>query len=245
MSTNQTGHEQNVVNLGIILNSVSTFKDSYNPSQDDLTIAGLTRIRSEGEKVNAAVTSAENVFKNSISARTSSFDQFDIYITRIINAMRISRAPEQTILQAENIVREIRGKRANPKPVVGAKISGVETTIPRQMTLHNTNMARKIENFNKLVQFLTGVAEYKPNEADISIAGLNSKLAELKMLTAGYVAANAALDAARLERNTILYSKNRGLVEVALDVKLYVKSVFGATSPQYKGISDIVFSRYK
>lgn len=244
MSTNQTGHEQNVVNFGIILHSISTFKELYNPAQEDLTITGLTRIRSDGEKVNAAVTSAENVFKNSISARTTSFDQLDNLITRTINALRISRAPEQTILQAENIVREIRGKRANPKPVVET-ISGDETTTTKQMTLHKTNMARKIENFNKLVQFLTGVVEYKPNEADISITGLNSKLAELKSLTATYFVANAALDAARLERNTILYSKNRGLVEVALDVKLYVKSVFGATSPQYKGISDIVFSRYK
>ena len=64
MSTDQTGHEQNVVNLGIILNSVATFKTMYNPSRNELTIDGLTQMRSDGEKANAAVTSAENVFKN-------------------------------------------------------------------------------------------------------------------------------------------------------------------------------------
>ncbi len=244
MSTDQTGHEQNVVNLGIILNSVATFKTMYNPSRNELTIDGLTQMRSDGEKVNAAVTSAENVFKNSISARTTSFDLFDIFITRIINALRISGAPEQSILQAENIVRELRGKRASAKltnkEVEIAKGEGAEI---KQMTLHLYNMDRKIENFNKLVQFLAGIPEYKPNEADLSIAGLNSKLAELKSTTASYLAANAALDAARLERNKVLYAKNTGLVDVALDVKLYVKSVFGAKSPQYKEISDIVFSK--
>lgn len=244
MSTDQTGHEQNVVNLGIILNSVATFKTLYNPSRNELTIDGLTQMRSDGEKVNAAVTSAENVFKNPISARTTSFDLFDIFITRIINALRISRAPEQSILQAENIVRELRGKRASAKltnkEVEIAKGEGAEI---KQMTLHLYNMDRKIENFNKLVQFLAGIPEYKPNEADLSIAGLNSKLAELKSTTASYLAANAALDAARLERNKVLYAKNTGLVDVALDVKLYVKSVFGAKSPQYKEISDIVFSK--
>ncbi len=245
MSTDQTGHEQNVVNLGVILNSVSTFEEKYNPSQKDLTIAGLTQIKSDGEKVNAAVTSAENVFKNSISARTTSFSHLDIFITRIINALRISRAPEQTILQAESIVRELRGKRAVAKSAVPEQVADNENIKEiRQITLHNSNMDRKIENFNKLIQFVAGVPEYKPNETDISVTGLNNKLAELKSLTAGYLAANAALDSARLERNTILYSKNTGLVDVALDVKLYVKSVFGAKSPQYKGISAIVFSKF-
>ena len=45
MSTEQTGHEQNVVNLGIILNSVSTFKEMYNPPQGELTIGGLTQMK--------------------------------------------------------------------------------------------------------------------------------------------------------------------------------------------------------
>ncbi len=246
MSTDQTGHEQNVVNLGIILNSVATFKELYNPPRNELTIDGITKKRSDGEKANATVTSAENVFKNSIAARTTSFDDFDTFITRIINALRISGAPEQSILQAENMVRELRGKRAaaklTNKEVEVAKGEGADI---KQMTLHITNIDRKIENFNKLVQFLIGIPEYKPNEKDISIAGLISKLAELKSITASYLAANAALDAARLERNTVLYAKNTGLVDVALDVKLYVKSVFGARSPQYKGISDIAFSKLR
>ena len=95
------------------------------------------------------------------------------------------------------------------------------------------------------MQFLIGIPEYKPNEKDISIAGLNSKLAELKSTIANYLVASAALDAARLERNTVLYAKNTGLVDAAMDAKLYVKSVFGAKSPQYKAISDIPFSKLR
>jgi hypothetical protein len=53
----------------------------------------------------------------------------------------------------------------------------------------------------------------------------------------------AALNVARMARNTLLYTKNTGLVDVALGVKLYVKSAFGATSPEYKSISDIQFTK--
>jgi hypothetical protein len=35
------------------------------------------------------------------------------------------------------------------------------------------------------------------------------------------------------------------LVDTAFDVKKYIKSVYGATSPQYKQISSIPFSRPK
>jgi hypothetical protein len=42
-------------------------------------------------------------------------------------------------------------------------------------------------------------------------------------------------------RNSILYASVSGLVDVALDVKKYVKSVYGASSPQYKQVSKIEF----
>ena len=46
----------------------------------------------------------------------------------------------------------------------------------------------------------------------------------------------------RISRNNLLYKENTGLYDVALDVKNYIKSVFGATSPQYKQVSKIKFT---
>ena len=49
----------------------------------------------------------------------------------------------------------------------------------------------------------------------------------------------------RIQRDTILYNPLTGLVQTALEVKKYVKSVFGATSPQYKQVSSLVFNVIK
>lgn len=46
----------------------------------------------------------------------------------------------------------------------------------------------------------------------------------------------------RNTRNEILYKENNGLVDVANAAKMYVKSVFGATSPQYKQVSTLKFT---
>ena len=44
-----------------------------------------------------------------------------------------------------------------------------------------------------------------------------------------------------ISRNNVLYANDTGLVDVASDVKSYVKSVYGASSPQYKQVSKLGF----
>ena len=57
--------------------------------------------------------------------------------------------------------------------------------------------------------------------------------------------AEVAYSNARITRDNLLYSKDSGLVDVAMDVKNYVKSIFGATSPEYANVSDIEFTNRK
>jgi hypothetical protein len=109
--------------------------------------------------------------------------------------------------------------------------------------LHKGTIDSRIINFNKLIRLLSLIELYRPNETELTIAGLDTKLTQLKLLNANSVAADTALDSARWDRNAILYKPDSGLVDVALSVKMYVKSVFGASSPQYKAVSDIIFSK--
>jgi hypothetical protein len=44
-------------------------------------------------------------------------------------------------------------------------------------------------------------------------------------------------------RDQLLYGEETGMVDVAMDVKNYVKSVFGAISPQYKQVSRLRFTK--
>ena len=53
--------------------------------------------------------------------------------------------------------------------------------------------------------------------------------------------AKKSLDNARINRNKILYFDATSIYNTQLDAKKYVKSLFGATSPEYKLISKIKF----
>jgi hypothetical protein len=66
----------------------------------------------------------------------------------------------------------------------------------------------------------------------------------LKALEKGKIG-NTVVSNARIARDKALYAETTGVLDVAQDVKQYVKSLFGATSPQYKQVSGLKFNRPK
>ena len=246
MKTNYAaGHSQNVSNLNVMNSLIPNFGVSYNPSVQGLTLVELIKKYQQGKDAIDAVSAAEVNLKNAIAVRLSSFDGFDDLVTKSSNALKISGTSTQTLDQAQVMVRNLRGKRASDKltaeEIAAEKEKG--NTVA-QVTVHNASFDSKTENFGKYTLFLASVPDYKPNETDLTIEGLNAKLEELKTKNNDVVLADAALTAARQTRDEVLYADNTGLVDTALAVKLYVKSIFGATSAQYKQISNISFTKF-
>ncbi len=86
---------------------------------------------------------------------------------------------------------------------------------------------------------------YAPNETELQISTLQANLGNLKATNTAVVNAYTNFSNARITRNSILYAPTSGLVDIASDVKKYVKSVFGATSPQFKQVSKLEFRKVK
>ena len=84
---------------------------------------------------------------------------------------------------------------------------------------------------------LTSIPQYNPNEEDLKISTLTALYEDLKAKNSAVVDAYTPLSNARIARNEIMYTPLTGLVDIAADTKTYIKSVFGASSPQYKQVS--------
>ena len=98
------------------------------------------------------------------------------------------------------------------------------------------------ENFSALIDLVSSVPSYTPNETDLSVASLATFRDNLQTANTNVTNAEVTYSNARISRNNTLYTKDTGLVDIAMDVKNYVKSIFGATSPQYKQVSGIKFT---
>ena len=65
----------------------------------------------------------------------------------------------------------------------------------------------------------------------------------MKVANTAAIGTNTVLSNARIERDKVLYKPETGLVDIVDDVKKYVKSLFGVSTPQYKQISGLKFTR--
>ena len=144
------------------------------------------------------------------------------------------------------LVRKLQGRRATPKMTEEEKKvaaeAGNEVT---EISSSQMSFDSRIDNLDKLIKLLTSVTAYAPNEADLKVTALTTLLTDLKAKNTAVITAEAPLVNARIARNDVLYKAGTGLVDTSVDVKTYVKSVFGATSPQYKTISGLKFTSNK
>jgi hypothetical protein len=100
-----------------------------------------------------------------------------------------------------------------------------------------------IDHFAQLIATLTAEPKYLPNENELKVATLNTLLTDLRAKNTAVISATTALSNALIARDKALYGETTGILDVAQDVKQYVKSLFGASSPQYKQVSGLKFTR--
>jgi len=92
------------------------------------------------------------------------------------------------------------------------------------------------------LQLLATIPTYTPNEDDLKLPNLTTYQASLMSATQSVDQTEAELNAKLIERDQILYADGTGLYSIAQNVKKYVKSLYGATSPEYTTVSAIKFT---
>lgn len=242
-STSETGHAKNVANFDELISFVTGYRETYNPSKATIKLDALKALSDHAKHSINAVSSMEPAYKSAVAAREVVFIPLSKLTTRIMNSIKATDTTVQVDENARTLVRKIQGVRAtakkteDEKKALAEKGKEVVEISTSQMSYDN-----RLDNFFKLIQLLSSVPEYSPNEKELKIEHLNTILDDLKAKNAAVVESYIPLSNARIRRNDLLYKENTGLYDVALDVKNYIKSVFGATSPQYKQVSKIKFT---
>lgn len=242
-STSETGHAKNVANFDELISFVTGYRESYNPSKATIKLDALKALSDHAKTSINAVSSMEPAYKSAVAAREVVFIPLSKLTTRIMNSIKATDTTVQVDENARTLVRKIQGVRATAKKTEDEKKAlaekGKEVV---EISTSQMSYDSRLDNFFKLIQLLSSVPEYSPNEKELKIEHLNTILDDLKAKNAAVVESYIPLSNARISRNNLLYKENTGLYDVALDVKNYIKSVFGATSPQYKQVSKIKFT---
>jgi hypothetical protein len=99
----------------------------------------------------------------------------------------------------------------------------------------------QIDHLEKLIELVAIEPKYTPNETPLKVDSLNDYKTQLETINTAVKNAYVPYSGAMIARDKKLYDPETGLVERAQVVKNYVKSIFSASSPEYKLINKLRF----
>ena len=241
-NTTETGHAKNVANFESLISFVKGYGTTYNPTKDAIKVTALEAILVNSKQAIVGIDNALPAYTNAVSARESAFAPLGKLITRVNSAIKATDTTENVDESVKTLVRKLQGTRATAKISDEEKAAlEAEGKEVNQISSSQMGYDNRLENLYKLIMLLTSIPQYNPNEEDLKISTLTALYEDLKAKNSAVVDAYTPLSNARIARNEIMYAPLTGLVDIAADSKTYIKSVFGASSPQYKQVTKLEF----
>lgn len=241
-STSEVGHARNVANLQKLSQQVS-FYTLYNPPVPNLMVANLQGLYATANAKLVEVEDKRNANKNAIALRQTAFENLKTTCTRIINRLEILGLLQGTLDQSKSLNRSIQGSRK--KKSVSEKTDDEQPSTNNPISTSRQSFTQQAENFGILLQLLATIPNYDPDEDELKLTTLSTYKDSLINATQFVDQTEAELNIKLIERDQILYAEETGLYSIAQNVKKYVKSLYGATSPEYATISPITFKKQK
>ncbi|MDX1941067.1 MAG: hypothetical protein SFU99_10980 [Saprospiraceae bacterium] len=254
-SNSEVGHAKNVANFEQLRLRCIGFGMPYNPSRPELQIDSLQNKLMEARMCLDVVIEKNTAESNATNHRRILFEKLPFLTTRIVNAFAICGVHAEKLADAKGIQRKIQGRRAGKKEDAETTTPEVtlleaETETPEANGNGKKSKSRsssqqsfdlKIEHVARMISLLQSEPKYMPNEQELQVASLQMLLQEMRSANTAAMQASMEAEAARRHRKLVMYHKETGLVAIAKQVKMYVKSVFGATSQEYKEVRRFSF----
>ena len=237
-STSETGHAVNLNNFNIIINRCTSYTTRYNPTNNLLKIPALQTVYITGTTALQNIALLKHAWQNAINLRQQIFFEMEKLATLVINAFDATEAVTNAqVKDAKTIIRKIRGERKSKKNLNPGPDD------PAQISVSQQSYANQIMHFAELIGLLAAEPTYKPNETELQTANLGIFITDLNSANQKVITTQQPYLDALTERSTILFTPKPSLLDLALEVKRYVKSVQTITPAEYKQISGLKFSR--
>lgn len=254
----KTGHFINVTNLDVLINICKSYETLYNPSKSSYAISALELLSTNSKSLLADVAAKELAYGKDTNERELLFDDLKRLSTRIMMGAKSVGVTKVHLDDLVGINRKIQGRRAvaitaeektlmvkQSKLNVDGALANPNVKLVKKNSVSQLSFDRLIDNFSKLIDLVKATPEYQPNEVDLQIHALTNKL-DAMILSNQIVSLSAiSLNKARYDRDNLLYLQENNLVDTALAVKNYTRSVFGARSVQNKQLSALRFTKLR
>ena len=240
MKTTETGHYKNVTSLNTLKVFAEGLGTGYSPQKESLKVSNVTLLANESNTLHNAVRDQINTVSLTVDQRQLVFENVKPLSTRIINTMSSTNVDPKTIEDAKFFNAKIQGARIEKKvKSENLEKAGKSSSVSRQ------SYDSLYENLKSIVNLLEQDGNYEPLETDLNIAGLTTKLTEMKAANEAITLESNTLSSKRIKRNSRFYLDDDGLIATGRGIKKYIRGKFGIQSPEFAQISLLVFRDLK
>ena len=241
-STSEVGHAKNVANFQDLIEFVTGYGATYNPSKNALKLPQLIALKASADATLADVITKNTNYNNKVNERITAFSGLKSLSTRLVNALQTTDATDQIIKDAKGFNKKMQGQRVSATTTTP---TDTNTPAPNTISTSQQSYTQQIQHLAGLISVLESEPSYTPNETDLQVATLVTKQNELTTKNNEVATSYANISNSRIARNTTLYSTEGSIFDVASEVKKYIKSIYGATSPEFAQVKGIEFKKPK
>ena len=241
-STSETGHAKNVANFQNLIAFVTGYGATNKTKKNALKLPQLIALKTEADSKLADVVAKNTAYNNKVNERITAFSGLKSLSTRLVNALQTTDATDQIIKDAKGFNKKMQGQRAS---ATATTPTDPNTPAPNTISTSQQSYTQQIQHLTGLISVLESEPSYTPNETDLQIATLQAKQNDLTTKNNAVATAYTNVSNSRISRNTTLYSTEGSIFDVASEVKKYIKSIYGATSPEFAQVKGIEFKKPK
>jgi hypothetical protein len=235
----ESGHARNVQHFAEMISFVQGYGTDYAPTNTAISLVNLQAKLAAAETGIDSVSSARAPYTVAVNDRQNAFADLRSLTTRVVNSFAASGAPKNAVDDAKSLKRKLDGVRAKTLP---KDDPGTPDDEGKGSSASQRSYTQLVEHLDNLIELLDSSGSYAPNETELKLATLNTYSTSLKSANTAVINATTPLSNARITRDEALYADETGLVDLAALVKKYVKSLYGADSPQYQQVSGLAFT---
>ena len=233
-STSETGHLKNITNFARLIAIAEAYGSRYAPTSPLLAVPAMKDSCTKAGQKHQATYDLKLAYEKVVGERRKAFQPLEPLATRVAASLAACGAPDAAIEDAKGLNRKLRGQRAGN----AAGTPGPENH--KTISVSQQSFDRQADFFSQLVGLVGSTASYAPNETELQTASLSAYHSQLTDANASVVNAYAPYANAMIARDKSLYDDD-GLLGQAKLFKAYVKSAFGANSPEYAQVREIDF----
>lgn len=236
----ETGHAKNVENWQKMIAAVTGMGAGYQPTNANLAVASMNTLLTEVEGAMDGVQTDLVPWKNKVADRENIFAGVRPRTTQILAAFKASGADANKVDNVQTFHRQVHGARAKAKPEDNP---GTPEDESKGNSVSHQSYVQVAESFGQIVALMDGEPLYNPNEPHLQVATNTTLHTQMETANDDVITTAVPLSNSRIGRNERLYTDADSVFERQKLVKEYVKSAFGASSPQYAQVKGLEFKK--